>query len=64
MSHDSLTLVPANREQTLESRRRTFVQWARGLSLEEYLTRESQLDIAEHAAGKLTTWFALELRII
>ena len=48
------------REQILESRRRTFVQWGRGLTLEDYLTRDYQLDTAEHAAGgKLTTWFAV-----
>ncbi|KAI5121874.1 hypothetical protein M0805_001082 [Coniferiporia weirii] len=53
----SLTLFAATREQTLESRKRTFPQWGRGLTLEQYLARESQLDVAEHAAsGKFTTW--------
>ncbi|KAL5537024.1 hypothetical protein ACEPAF_847 [Sanghuangporus sanghuang] len=52
-----LSLFPATREQTLESRKRTSVQWGRGLTLQQYLLREDQLDVAEHAQdGKFTTW--------
>ncbi|THH08245.1 hypothetical protein EW145_g2828 [Phellinidium pouzarii] len=53
----SLTLFAATREQTVESRRRTFPQWGRGLTLEQYLTREATMDQAEQAVnGKLITW--------
>jgi hypothetical protein len=55
----TLTLVAANREQTIASRHRTYLQWgaSRGLSLEQYLARDSQMDVQEHAAnGRLITW--------
>ncbi|KAI0746877.1 hypothetical protein C8Q80DRAFT_1321816 [Daedaleopsis nitida] len=52
-----LTLFPATPEQTIESRKRTFVQWARGQSLEEYLHKDAIQENDEHAAnGKLITW--------
>lgn len=54
-----LTLVAANREQTVASRHRTYFQWgaSRGLTLEQYLARDSQMDVQEHAAGgRLKTW--------
>lgn len=54
----SLTLYPATYEQKIESRKRTCPQWGRGLSEEEYLTRDAKLDVLEHATdGKMTTWF-------
>ena len=57
--HSLLSLFPATRDQILESRKRTSVQWGRGLTLEQYLQRESRLDTAEHAQGdKFTTWRA------
>lgn len=56
MSFETLTLVPANKEQTRETRRQTYAEWAKGLTLDEYLARETILDAAEHAAVKLTTW--------
>ncbi|EJD07437.1 uncharacterized protein FOMMEDRAFT_71777 [Fomitiporia mediterranea MF3/22] len=53
----TLSLFPATKEQILESRKRTYPQWGRGLTLEGYFARESRLDIAEHAQGdKFTTW--------
>ena len=53
----TLSLYPATEEQTLASRKRTFPQWGRGLTIEQYLTRDAQLDVQEHATGgKLTTW--------
>lgn len=53
----SLTLYPATYDQKIESRKRTCPQWGRGLSEEEYLTRDAKLDVLEHAAdGKMTTW--------
>ena len=63
MTLQTFTIVPANEEQTLESRRRSFVSWGRGLTLEDYLARDGRLDVAEHAAsGKLTTWLVVVLR--
>lgn len=53
----SLSLFPANHEQTIESRRRTFPHWGRGLTEETYLERDSRLSYLEHAKnGKLVTW--------
>ncbi|KAI8986892.1 hypothetical protein BD414DRAFT_461370 [Trametes punicea] len=52
-----LSLFPATPEQVLESRRRTAVQWAKGLSVEEYVRRDVIMDKHEHAVGgKLVTW--------
>ncbi|KZT58260.1 hypothetical protein CALCODRAFT_468701 [Calocera cornea HHB12733] len=56
-SLSSLTLVKANREQTIESRKRNFNEWNRGLNIEQYLKVHDDLDIHEHASGeKLNTW--------
>ncbi|KAI0674402.1 hypothetical protein C8Q78DRAFT_967627 [Trametes maxima] len=53
----ALSLYTATPAQTIESRKRTADQWARGLSLEAYLERDSIMDTHEHAAGgKLVTW--------
>ncbi|KZT43109.1 hypothetical protein SISSUDRAFT_739119 [Sistotremastrum suecicum HHB10207 ss-3] len=52
----SLSLFPATPEQVLESRKRTFPQWGRGLTLDQYLRRDAAMDVHEHAKGKLTTW--------
>lgn len=55
-----LSLFPANRQQTIESRRRTHPQWSRGLSMEVYLRRDERLDELEHAKdGRMTTWCVL-----
>ena len=57
--HAWLTIVAANREQTLEFRRLTYQEWgpSRGLTLERYLSRELEMDGHEHAAdGRLITW--------
>ncbi|GBE89008.1 hypothetical protein BKA93DRAFT_788521 [Sparassis latifolia] len=52
-----LSLFPAIREQVLESRRRTSFQWAKGLTMEEYILRDAIMDEHEHAlGGKLITW--------
>ena len=54
-----LSLFPATREQVIESRKRTAVQWGRGQSEEGYLRRDEAMDDHEHAAnGRLITWFA------
>ncbi|KLO13256.1 hypothetical protein SCHPADRAFT_828329 [Schizopora paradoxa] len=52
-----LSLFAATWEQTIESRKRTYPQWGRGLTEEQYRARDSQMDPMEHAAeGKLVTW--------
>lgn len=59
VSFADLSLFPATPEQVHESRTRTAVQWARGLSLEDYIQRDVIMDKYEHAAdGKLITWYA------
>lgn len=56
----SLSLFPATHPQVLASRKRTHVQWARGLTVEQYLHRDSEFDKLEHAVdGKLTTWYVV-----
>ncbi|KAJ3558224.1 hypothetical protein NM688_g1052 [Phlebia brevispora] len=52
-----LSLFPATTEQTLESRKRTAVEWAKGMSLEQYIERDRIMDDYEHARdGNLITW--------
>ena len=52
-----LSLYPANAAQILESRKRTFRQWARGTTLEEYLERDEINDRREAARdGRFVTW--------
>jgi len=59
MALATLTLSKATPEQTLESRKRSHVQWHRGLDISQYLQRDAILDDFEHAKdGKLTTWQA------
>jgi hypothetical protein len=53
-----LSLFQATPAQLLESRQRTHVQWAYGLSIEDYLRRDDLMDKMEHAKdGRLTTWY-------
>ncbi|KAF9054538.1 hypothetical protein BJ165DRAFT_1439685 [Panaeolus papilionaceus] len=53
----ALTLRIANREQTIESRKRSFHEWGRGLSLDQYLERDAKTDQHEIAKdGRLLTW--------
>ena len=47
-----LTLVRATPEQEVASCRRTFVHWARGMKLDEYLERDKIMAQQE----KWTTW--------
>lgn len=57
MALAALTLSKATLEQTLESRRRSHVQWHRSLDVDQYLERDAILDDFEHAKdGKLATW--------
>ena len=58
MDPSTVTLFIANREQTIESRRRTHAQWGKDWSLERYLARDARLDELEQAVGgKLRTWY-------
>ncbi|KAF8159770.1 hypothetical protein B0H34DRAFT_417317 [Crassisporium funariophilum] len=53
----SLSLFPANLEQILESRKRTFQQWGKGVTFEEYMERDARTDMHEVAQdGRLITW--------
>ncbi|KAF8920796.1 hypothetical protein CPB85DRAFT_1273035 [Mucidula mucida] len=53
----TLTLFPATPAQLIESRRRTFTEWGRDMTEEQYLLRDALMDKAEHAEhGKLITW--------
>ncbi|KAI0826526.1 hypothetical protein BC628DRAFT_1373016 [Trametes gibbosa] len=55
--HANLSLFPATPEQVLQSRKHTATQWAKGLSVEDYIQRDVIMDEYEHAGrGKLTTW--------
>ncbi|KAK7683208.1 hypothetical protein QCA50_013881 [Cerrena zonata] len=52
----SLSLYPATDDQKIESRRRSYVEWNRGLSLEHYLRRDELMYDDEHAREYITTW--------
>ena len=55
-----LSLFPATREQAVESRKRTFVQWGTGRTLEEYLRRDELMEEEECAlGGNYITWYSL-----
>ncbi|KAK0467250.1 uncharacterized protein EV420DRAFT_1300541 [Desarmillaria tabescens] len=57
MSLLSLSLFPATQAQTIESRRRSFKEWGRSMTEEEYLRRDAEMDSDEHASNRrLTTW--------
>lgn len=52
-----LSLFSATAQQILLSRKRTSLQWSRGLSESQYLEHCARLDKFEDAAnGKLETW--------
>ena len=58
----SLSIFAATYDQTIESRKRTFPHWGRGLTEETYLERDSRLSYLEHARnGKLVTWLDITL---
>lgn len=60
MPFADLSLFPATPEQVLESRTRSAVEWAKSLSLQDYIQRDVIMDKYEHAAdGKLVTWYAV-----
>ncbi|KZP26670.1 hypothetical protein FIBSPDRAFT_909188 [Athelia psychrophila] len=45
----SLSLYPATPEQLIETHKRSFAEWARGLSFEQYLQRDAWMDRLVHA---------------
>ncbi|KAK0202809.1 hypothetical protein DFS33DRAFT_1374768 [Desarmillaria ectypa] len=49
MSLSSLSLFPATQAQLIESRRRSFKEWGRSMTEEEYLRRDADMDSDEHA---------------
>ncbi|KDR67920.1 hypothetical protein GALMADRAFT_79036 [Galerina marginata CBS 339.88] len=52
-----LSLFPATKAQIRVSRTRTFKQWGRGMTLEEYLDRDEKSDRHDVAKdGRLVTW--------
>ncbi len=52
-----VSLYVATREQTIASRKRTVVEWGRGLTLDEYLDRDDVGEAEEFGRdGKLITW--------
>ncbi|KAI0372039.1 hypothetical protein BV20DRAFT_964740 [Pilatotrama ljubarskyi] len=52
-----LSLFPATPEQVRRSRENTAAEWAKGLSVDQYVQRDVIMDTHEHAAGgKLITW--------
>ncbi|KAH9479632.1 hypothetical protein JR316_0008227 [Psilocybe cubensis] len=52
-----VSIFPATRAQIVESRRRSYEAWGRGMTLEEYLARDAVMDGHEVARdGKLVTW--------
>ncbi|KAG9104659.1 hypothetical protein FRC06_000423 [Ceratobasidium sp. 370] len=56
-SLDQLTLKPASRVQEIEARTRSAVEWAKWLTLEEYLRRDEEAEVLDQAKdGKLTSW--------
>ncbi|KAK0217946.1 hypothetical protein IW262DRAFT_1104795 [Armillaria fumosa] len=58
MNISSLSLFPATQAQVIESRRRSFKEWGRSMTEEEYMRRDAEMDKDEHASNrKLTTWY-------
>ncbi|KAH8116316.1 hypothetical protein DFH11DRAFT_1579897 [Phellopilus nigrolimitatus] len=54
----SLSIFPATREQTIQTRKNSYPHWGRGLTQDQYLAREARLGIFEHATNEtpLTIW--------
>ncbi|KAF9229671.1 hypothetical protein BS17DRAFT_33754 [Gyrodon lividus] len=53
----SLTLFPATTAQLLETRKRTWPQWGGALTEEQYLERDAQMDVMDHAIDSgMITW--------
>ncbi|EUC56992.1 hypothetical protein RSOL_206730 [Rhizoctonia solani AG-3 Rhs1AP] len=54
---DQLTIKPASKSQVFEAETRSSVEWAKWLSLEQYLSRCEEGLTQDHAKdGKLTSW--------
>ncbi|KAK7064792.1 hypothetical protein R3P38DRAFT_58207 [Favolaschia claudopus] len=53
----ALSLFPATPDQITEARRRTHLEWGKGLTLEEHLTRDANQDQFEGSLdGRLIIW--------
>jgi hypothetical protein len=54
----SLTIVPATPEQAIVSRKRTYVEWGKGLTQDEYLERDAIGETMEFGKDdRLMTWY-------
>jgi hypothetical protein len=54
---DALSIFRATTEQIVESRRRTWSDWGRGMTMQAYIEREEMLDIKPHAKDeKMSIW--------
>jgi hypothetical protein len=52
-----VSLYAATAEQIIASRKRTFVEWGRGLTVDEYLDRDAVGEGEDFGRdGKLMTW--------
>ncbi|CAG8483842.1 10457_t:CDS:1 [Paraglomus occultum] len=56
LKHPHLTIVKANAEQTKITNRNTFVEWGKGLSLDQYLERETILANLDFTRDKFIVW--------
>lgn len=58
-----VSLYAATTEQIIASRKRTFVEWGRGLTMDEYLDRDAVGEGEEFGRDeKLMTWYMLSKR--
>lgn len=54
---DSLTIRLATPNEAVETSRRSYAEWGRGMTLEEYLERDGIMGTLDFAAGgKLKIW--------
>ena len=57
--HARLSIFPATKDQVVEARTRSAAQWARGMTVEQFVGAYALIDQREHAnEGKLITWCA------
>lgn len=64
MMLSQLSLFVATRPQIEESRRRSYPEWGKGMTLEAFEERDNLLDRSEVAAdNRFTTWSAPRLML-
>ncbi|KAG8713288.1 hypothetical protein FRC11_012697 [Ceratobasidium sp. 423] len=62
---DQLTLKPASNAQAIEAGTRSSVEWAKWLTLEQYLRRDEEALTQDHAKdGKLTSCYRRDILIL